>query len=135
MIVALLIIAAFAALILIGRVKAKNTPVAADHHSMLTLTDTNFQNQLKDKVVLVDFWASWCMPCKIMAPVLNEVSSELNGNAFVGKIDVEQYQSLAGKYRVQSIPTMILFRNGREVSRFVGVKSKDFLLKQINNTR
>jgi thioredoxin 1 len=135
MIVALLIIAAFAALILIGRAKAKNTPVAADHHSMLTLTDTNFQNQLKDKVVLVDFWASWCMPCKIMAPVLNEVSSELNGNAFVGKIDVEQYQFLAGKYRVQSIPTMILFRNGREVSRFVGVKSKDFLLKQINNTR
>ena len=111
--------------------KIKNTPMVADHAKVLTLTDQNFQQQTKNKVVLVDFWASWCGPCRMMAPVLNDVASELNGNSHVGKVDIEQYQSLATKFKVRNIPTLILFKNGTEINRFVGIKSKDFLLKEI----
>lgn len=111
--------------------KIKNTPMVSDHVNVLTLTDKNFQQQIKNKVVLVDFWASWCAPCRMMAPVLNDVSSELSGNSLVGKVDIEQFQSLAQKFKVRSIPTLILFKNGVEINRFVGIKSKEFLLKEI----
>ena len=111
--------------------KMKNTPLVADHEKVLTLTEQNFQQQTKNKLVLVDFWAEWCAPCRMMAPVLNEVASELKGNSRVGKVDIQQYQSLANKFKVRNIPTLILLKNGTEINRFVGIKSKDFLLKEI----
>jgi thioredoxin 1 len=115
----------------IAMAKMKNTPLVADHAKVLTLTEQNFQQKTKGKVVLVDFWATWCAPCRMMAPVLNDVASELNGNSQVGKVDIQQYQSLANQFKVRSIPTLILFKNGKEVNRFVGIKSKDFLLKEM----
>lgn len=111
--------------------KMKNTPMVADHAKVLILTDKNFQQQTKNKLMLVDFWATWCAPCRMMAPVLNDVASELMGDSFVGKINIEQYQALAQKFKVRNIPTLILFKNGTEINRFVGIKSKDFLLKEI----
>ena len=111
--------------------KMKNTPLVADNEKVLTLTDKNFQQQTKNKVVLVDFWATWCAPCRMMAPVLNDVATELTGNSHVGKVDIQQYESLAQKFKVRSIPTLILFKNGTEINRFVGIKSKEFLLKEI----
>ncbi|HEY5498884.1 MAG TPA: thioredoxin, partial [Bacteroidales bacterium] len=89
--------------------------------------------QTKNKVVLVDFWAEWCAPCKMMAPVLNNVADELNENSYVGKLNIEQYQSMAQQFNVRSIPTLILFKNGKEVKRFVGIKQKDFLLNEIQS--
>ena len=83
--------------------------------------------------MLVDFWAEWCAPCKMMAPVLNDVANELTENAYVGKLNIEQYQSMAQQFNVRSIPTLIIFKNGKEVKRFVGIKQKDFLLKEINS--
>lgn len=115
----------------IAMAKMKNTPMVADHVKVLTLTEQNFQQQTKNKVVLVDFWATWCAPCRMMAPVLNDVATELKGNSHVGKVDIQQYQSLANKFKVRSIPTLILFKNGTEINRFVGIKSKEFLLKEI----
>ena len=115
----------------VAMAKMKKTPMVADHAKVLVLNEQNFQQQLKNKVVLVDFLASWCGPCRMMAPVLNDVASELEGANRIGKLDVEKYQNLAGKYKVRSIPTMVLFKNGVEVNRFVGIKSKDFLLKEI----
>ena len=125
------VIVAFFIFRFIAMWKIKNTPMVADHAKVLTLTDKNFQQQTKNKVVLVDFWATWCAPCRMMAPVLNDVASELSGNSHVGKVNIEQYQSLAQKFKVRSIPTLILFKNGIEINRFVGMKSKDFLLNQI----
>lgn len=126
-----IIISVLATLIIFARLKMNNIPTVDDSDKILTLTDKNFQHQTKNKLVLVDFWASWCAPCRMMAPVLNELADELPGNSHVGKVNVEQYQSLAQKFRVRNIPTMILFKNGIEVDRFVGVKSKEFFLEQI----
>jgi thioredoxin 1 len=126
-----IIILILAALYMFARYKMKNIPAVADNDKILTLTDKNFQHQTKNRLVLVDFWASWCAPCRIMAPVLNEIADELSGNSHIGKVNIEEYQSLAQKFQVRNIPTLILLKNGKEINRFVGVKSKDFLLEQI----
>ena len=110
-------------------------PEAATSDKITVLTDQNFQHQLKTGISLVDFWASWCVPCRMMAPVLNEIAEEVSPGVKVCKVDVEQYQAAASRYGIRGIPTMILFRNGKEVERFVGVKSKDFLIGQINKIR
>ncbi|NLJ43874.1 MAG: thioredoxin [Bacteroidales bacterium] len=109
----------------------KNIPVVEDNDDIIKLTDKNFDHQTKNKVVLVDFWADWCVPCRMMAPVLNDLAGDLKGNAYVGKVDVEQNRELAKKHNIRNIPTMVLFKNGKEVNRFVGVKTKDFLKSQI----
>jgi thioredoxin 1 len=134
LIITMTIIAILIALYLIARAKMKNIPVVADSDKILTLTDKNFQHQTKNRLVLVDFWAAWCAPCTMMAPVLNEVSSELPENSFVGKVNIELYQSLAQKFQVRNIPTLILLKNGKEINRFVGVKSKEYLIEQIQKT-
>jgi thioredoxin 1 len=130
-----ILILSFGILFYTARAKMKNIPLVADHEKILVLSDANFQHQTKNKLVLVDFWASWCAPCRIMAPVLNDVAGELSGNSHVGKVNIEQYKSLASKYKIRSIPTLVLLKNGVEVNRFVGVKSKDFLLQQIQKTK
>ncbi len=127
------IILGFILLNIYARLKMKNLPKVEDHANILTLTDKNFQQKTKNKVVLVDFWAEWCAPCKMMVPVLNEVADELSGNSHVGKLNIEQYQSMAQEFNVRSIPTLILFKNGKEVKRFVGIKQKEFLLKEIKS--
>ncbi len=115
--------------------KIKSTPMVDDHENILTLSDKNFKQQVKNRLVLVDFWAEWCAPCRLMAPTLNEIAAEFKDDAFVGKVDIQQYQSLAQIHKVRSIPTLILFKNGKEVKRFVGVKSKEFLLKEVEKQR
>lgn len=116
---------------LVSVYKMTKAPLVDDHENVLTLTDQNFQQRTKGKVILVDFWASWCAPCRMMAPVLNDVASELSGNSHVGKVDIQQYQNLATEFKIRNIPTIVLFKDGKEVNRFVGIKSKEFLLKEI----
>lgn len=112
--------------------KMKNAALEKDHAQIKMLTDQNFQNQIKTGLTLVDFWAEWCMPCKMMVPILNSVAEEVKGGTTIGKINIEQHQSVAAKYNVRSIPTLILFKNGKEHKRYVGVKTKEFLVNQIN---
>ncbi len=129
-----IILAFITILYFIASRKLKKIGSVEDSDKILTLNDKNFSNQIKDKIVLVDFWATWCAPCRMMAPVLNDVAGELT-NAYVGKLDVEQNQITASKYKVRSIPTMIIFKNGKEVDRIVGVKSKEFLIKKIQQVK
>ena len=131
-IVLLIIAIVFLLLIFIAKLKMKNIPVVASNPKIKILTDKNFNQQIKKDIILVDFWAEWCGPCKMMAPVLNEVSEVLTNNKTIGKVDVEQFQSLAATYKVRGIPTMILFKEGKELTRYVGFKSKEFLLKELN---
>jgi len=115
--------------------KMKNTPVVADHKKIKQLTDQNFNQQIKKGVMLVDFWASWCAPCKMMAPVLNDVADVLTDGRSVGKVNVEVARAVSAKYNIRSIPTMVLFRDGKEVNRFVGIKTKEFLLKEMKEVK
>lgn len=126
------IVLAFIVLNIIARKQMKNIPSVADNQKILTLTDKNFQNLTKNKIVLVDFWAAWCAPCRMMAPVLNDLADDLDGKEVaVGKVNIEQYQSLAKKYNIRSIPTMVIFKNGVEVIRFSGVRNKEYLRKEL----
>lgn len=86
-----------------------------------------------DTPVLVDFWADWCGPCHMLAPVIKEVASDLSGKVKVIKIDVDKNQAIAGKYQIRSIPTMILFRNGNPIWRQSGVLTKEQILQSIKS--
>jgi thioredoxin 1 len=112
--------------------KMKNTPMLPDNPRIKVLNDKNFNNQIKSGISLVDFWASWCMPCKMMIPVLNEVAGEVGDQVSICKVNIEEYQSIAQKHAVRNIPTMLIFRNGKEIDRVVGVKSKEFLINKLN---
>jgi thioredoxin 1 len=129
-----LIIAAIAYLYFAAR-KLKNMPEVPENKDIVILDSGNYQHQLKSGIALVDFWASWCMPCKMMAPILNDVAAEADGKAKICKVDVQQHQDISAKFSVRNIPTLILFKNGKEINRFVGVKTKDFLLKEINKVQ
>ncbi len=115
--------------------KIKNLPDVEKNQKIKDLTDKNFNHQIKNSISLVDFWAPWCMPCKMMASVFNEIAEEADTKVQVCKVNVDQYQALASQYGIRGIPTTVLFRNGKEINRFVGVKTKKFLLDEINNVK
>jgi len=131
-IVLLILLILFGLLILNARHKMKSLKEVKESEKIKVFTDQNFQNKIKNGMVLVDFWASWCMPCKMMVPVLNEVAEEVNGKVTIAKVNVDEQKVTAAKFGIRSIPTMILFQNGREVKRIVGVKTKDYLLKEFD---
>ena len=98
----------------------------------LEMSSKNFKEILdSNEKVLVDFYADWCGPCKMMAPVVEELAEELNGVAKVGKVNVDNNQDLAMQFNVMSIPTLIIFKNGEVVKRFVGVTDKQDLINAI----
>lgn len=98
-------------------------------------TDQNFESQvLKSELpVLVDFWAVWCGPCQMMAPVVEEIAKEQEGKIKVGKMNVDENPQTAEKYGIMSIPTLILFRGGEAVKIITGFRSKEDILKEISN--
>ncbi len=98
----------------------------------LKLNSENFEKEVlnSNEPVLVDFYADWCGPCKMMLPIIEELANELQGKGKVGKINVDENQNLALKYDVMSIPTLIIFKDGKEFKRFVGVRDKNELLEQ-----
>jgi thioredoxin 1 len=93
---------------------------------VLTLNDTNFQTQVleSDRPVLVDFWASWCPPCRKLAPTIDELARTHGESAKIGKLDVDQNPETASSYGISSIPAVLVFQGGREVERIVGLQSR-----------
>ena len=90
------------------------------------VTDANFDETIKNnKVVLIDFWASWCGPCRALAPTIQELAKEYSGKILIGKLDVDENSATAERFQVFSIPTMILFKNGSEAERLVGLCPKN----------
>lgn len=98
--------------------------------SELTITKSNFESEIlnSSKIALVDFWAPWCMPCRMIAPIIEELAEEMKDKAVVGKVNVDEEGELAMKYGVSSIPTLIVFKNGAEYKRVIGVQSKAALV-------
>ncbi len=101
--------------------------------SVLTLTKDNFDQEVlnSDKTVLIDFWASWCGPCRMVSPIVDEIAEQSNGTLKVGKVNVDQESDLASQFGVQSIPTLIVMKNGKVVNTSVGAKSKQSILAML----
>lgn len=102
-------------------------------HSVKYLNDENFQAEIANGVTLVDFYADWCGPCRMIAPIIEELATELNGKASIAKLDIESAQQTTSNFHVTSIPTIILFKNGQEVKRIVGLKDKDTLRTMVES--
>jgi thioredoxin 1 len=100
----------------------------------VTLTDSNFDAEVlkSDVPVLVDFWAEWCAPCRIIAPIVEEISNELSGKLKVGKIDVDSNPQVSMNYGIRSIPTLLIFKDGKPVEQLIGAVPKNSILEKLN---
>ena len=105
-----------------------NAPVSKN---LIILRDAAFKKQIKTGVTLIDFWASWCMPCKIQGPIVSEVADELAGNAAICKLNIDENKKTATELGIRSIPTIIIFKDGKVVKKLVGVKTKAVLVKAV----
>lgn len=101
--------------------------------SVLKITSENFEQEVsKSNIpVLLDFWASWCGPCKMVSPIVDEVANEVDGKVKVGKINVDEEQKLAEAFNIMSIPTLVVINNGKLVNQSVGVRSKNEILEML----
>lgn len=102
--------------------------------NIINITEQNFQETIKSGITMVDFWAPWCGPCRVQGAILDKIREKINGKARVVKVDVDNERELAGSYEVQSIPTLIVFKDGRPVKRMVGVHSESQLIDVIENS-
>ena len=99
------------------------------------ITDSNFQETVlnSDKPVLGDFWAAWCGPCRMLGPIIEELHGDYDGKAVVGKVDVDNNQQIAMQYGIRNIPTVLIFKNGEVVDKFVGVAPKASIAEKLNS--
>ena len=100
----------------------------------LEITDATFEEVVlnSDKPVVVDFWAAWCGPCRMVGPIIDELATEYEGKAVIGKVDVDSHQQFAAKYGVRNIPTVLVFKSGEIVNRQVGVAPKNVYAEAID---
>lgn len=101
--------------------------------NVIELNEGNFEQEVLQSggTVLVDFWAEWCGPCKMIAPLLEQIAEEAAGKVKIGKVDVDQNSALAGKYNIRAIPTLIIFKDGQQVEEVVGMTSKAALEQKL----
>lgn len=126
----------FSAMFLVGC--PKKTPPSQNGTNpsvtqVIVLNENNFDAEVGTGVVLVDFWATWCGPCKIQGPIVEEVANQVQGRAKVAKLDVDAVPSIAQRFNIQSIPTLIVFKDGKNVKQFVGVTDAEKLVSAIQS--
>ena len=109
----------------------KDYDPANDSDKLVILTDANFKKTIAKGVTLVDFWAEWCTPCRIQGPIVSDVAEELANTANIAKLDVQTNQKTAKQLGIRNIPTSIIFKDGKIVQQFVGVKTKSVLVKAV----
>lgn len=99
------------------------------------ITDQSFQEAVlnSDKPVLVDFWAAWCGPCRMLGPIIEEIANDFEGKAVVGKVDVDNNQQISVDYGIRNIPTVLIFKNGEVVDKIVGVSPKEVIAEKLNS--
>lgn len=104
--------------------------------SPVNITSSNFEKEVikYSGIVLLDFWATWCPPCRMIAPILNDIAKEKRGEIKIGKIDTDKENLLASNFEISSIPTLVLFHNGKQINRISGAMSKQNLLNWINSS-
>lgn len=100
--------------------------------ALIKVTDSDFNEQVQNGVKLVDFWATWCGPCKMIVPVLEELAQDFDGKADILKLDVDENPNTAAKFEVMSIPTLIVFKDGEPVDKVVGFQPKENLAEVLN---
>ena len=98
----------------------------------IELTNDNFESTIAKGVSMVDFWAPWCGPCRMIAPVVDELAKEFEGKANICKVNTDEQQEIAAKYGIRSIPTILFFKDGEMVDQMVGAASKDVFAEKIN---
>ncbi len=105
-----------------------NAPVS---ENLIILRDATFKKQIKTGITLIDFWAPWCMPCKVLGPTVSEVADELKDKASICKLNIDENKKTAAELGIRSIPTMIIFKKGKIVNKLVGIKTKAAIVKAV----
>lgn len=114
-----------------AKLSAAVSPTSSDAHPV-AVTDQTFRQIIQDtRPVLVDFWAEWCPPCRAIAPVLEQIAAEANGRYVVAKLNVDENQATAGQFRIEGIPTMLIFKKGQLMDRLVGAQPKQTILQHL----
>ena len=126
----IIIIAAFG-IVIISKNIGGTSNKEQNNKNITTLTDDNFQSTISNGVTLVDFWATWCGPCRSQSPIIEKVAEEIGSQAKVCKMDTDKNPNTPSKYQIESIPTILIFNDGALVESFVGLQQKDFLINSI----
>ncbi len=136
LIIVLIIIAVLGGYLILSIAKYKNVLKNFDQKNqskfIVKLNDKNFSAVTAKGITVVDFWAAWCKPCVFLAPIINDLAEHYQGKIKIGKLDVEANRKIASKYKVMNIPTVIIFKNGKEVQRIIGVKPFNYYKKLID---
>ncbi len=131
---AIVILVCFSSVFLVGcpnKTPPLENKTDASAAQVMVLDEGNFDSEVGTGIVLVDFWATWCGPCKIQGPIVEEVAAQVQDTAKVAKVDVDAVPAIAQRFNIQSIPTLIVFKNGKNMQQFVGVTEAQELLSAI----
>ena len=131
LIIILLVVVVLIGLITFTHFRMKNAKPVENSKKIVVLGNKNFKLALKKEILLVDFWAPWCGPCKMQTPILEQVATTIGDRAAICKVNVDEAQALAQRFAVRSIPTLVIFKDGQSVQQLVGLQRADALVKAL----